>query len=65
MCGVDGEVNVPHRQWLQMFDTVVQGLHAELANQGRQEEFVGARVGAHILLATLTVDPIIISRTDV
>jgi adenosine deaminase CECR1 len=44
MFGRDGEGNVPHREWLVMFDKVVNDVKDELKKQGREDEFVGARV---------------------
>lgn len=44
MTGPDGVENVPHREWLVVFDRVVNEVKAELESQGRQDEFVGAKV---------------------
>jgi adenosine deaminase CECR1 len=44
MVGADGQENVPHRQWLIDFDTVIKGVKEELKQQGRENEFFGARV---------------------
>ena len=44
MAGADGIENVPHREWLVVFDRVVNAVKAELETQGRQDEFVGAKV---------------------
>ncbi|EPS97019.1 hypothetical protein FOMPIDRAFT_1129241 [Fomitopsis schrenkii] len=44
MTGPDGVENVPHREWLVVFDRVVNEVKAELESQGRQDEFVGAKI---------------------
>ncbi|KAI0053868.1 adenosine deaminase-like growth [Auriscalpium vulgare] len=44
MYGADGEQNVPHRQWLQDFDDVVKDIKADLKSEGRENEFVGAKI---------------------
>lgn len=44
MTGRDGEENVPHREWLIMYDRVVKDVKEELRRQGREDEFVGSRV---------------------
>ena len=44
MIGADGEENVPHREWLIAYDRVVNEVKAELAKQGRADEFVGSKV---------------------
>ena len=43
MAGADGIENVTHREWLVVFDRVVNEVKAELDRQGRQDEFVGAK----------------------
>jgi hypothetical protein len=44
MVGETGEQDVPHREWLLIFDEVQNELKAELKRQGREDEFIGARV---------------------
>jgi adenosine deaminase CECR1 len=44
MYGPDGQENVPHREWLIAFDKVVNDIKDDLKKQGREDEFVGARV---------------------
>lgn len=44
MTGPDGKENVPHREWLIMYDRVVKDVKEELRPQGREDEFVGSRV---------------------
>ncbi|CCM05080.1 uncharacterized protein FIBRA_07287 [Fibroporia radiculosa] len=44
MTGPDGEENVPHREWLIAFDAVVNEVKVELRRQGREDEFVGAKI---------------------
>ena len=46
MIGEDGEDNVPHRDWLLVYDRVLREVKDELAKQGRQDEFVGSKVTA-------------------
>ena len=40
----NGQANVPHREWLLDFDRVLKEVKEELKAQGREDEFVGARV---------------------
>ncbi|KAH9932261.1 Metallo-dependent hydrolase [Fomitopsis serialis] len=44
MTGRDGLENVPHREWLLSIDRVINEVKAELAKQGRQDEFVGLKI---------------------
>ncbi|KII89146.1 hypothetical protein PLICRDRAFT_175374 [Plicaturopsis crispa FD-325 SS-3] len=44
MYGVDGQENVPHREWLIMFDEVLKEVKEEMKQQGREDEFIGARI---------------------
>lgn len=44
MIGADGQENVPHREWLLVYDEVIAGVKRELAAQGRSDEFVGSKV---------------------
>ena len=44
MANADGHENVPHKEWLVVFDRVVNQVKAELERQGRQDDFVGAKV---------------------
>ena len=44
MVGADGERNVPHRVWLQIFDRVLNEVKASMHAQGRDDEFVGSKV---------------------
>ncbi|KDQ60895.1 hypothetical protein JAAARDRAFT_67324 [Jaapia argillacea MUCL 33604] len=44
MTGVDGEENIPHREWLLEFDRAIRDVKAELKEQGREDEFIGARI---------------------
>ncbi|KAF8077740.1 hypothetical protein FPV67DRAFT_10272 [Lyophyllum atratum] len=44
MFGADGQENVPHREWLLMFDRVLNEVKAEMKEQGREGEFIGARI---------------------
>jgi adenosine deaminase CECR1 len=44
MIGPDGEQNVPHREWLSMFQEVLVEFNESLRIQGRDDEFIGAKV---------------------
>jgi hypothetical protein len=44
MYGADGQENLPHREWLVMFDRVINEVKAEMAQRGRPNDFVGAKV---------------------
>jgi hypothetical protein len=44
MIGADGLENVPHREWLLIFDRVLNDVKAEMNSRGREDEFFGARV---------------------
>lgn len=44
MVGADGEENVPHRVWFQIFDRVVNEVKTSLATQGRGDDFIGAKI---------------------
>ncbi|GLB42927.1 putative adenosine [Lyophyllum shimeji] len=44
MVGADGQENVPHREWLLMFDRVLSEVKAEMKEQGREPEFIGAKI---------------------
>ncbi|KAH9928472.1 Metallo-dependent hydrolase [Epithele typhae] len=44
MVGEDGEQNVPHRVWVQTFERVMNEVRAKMHAQGRDDEFVGARI---------------------
>ncbi|KAI0709749.1 Metallo-dependent hydrolase [Earliella scabrosa] len=42
--GDDGEEDVPHRVWLEVFDQILTEVKSTLAAQGRADEFVGAKI---------------------
>ncbi|KAJ7510093.1 hypothetical protein B0H11DRAFT_2152419 [Mycena galericulata] len=44
MFGEDGQENITHREWLQIFDDVQREFKADLQSQGRDDEFIGARI---------------------
>ncbi|KAJ7085837.1 hypothetical protein B0H15DRAFT_887607 [Mycena belliarum] len=44
MFGQDGKEDIPHREWLQIFDDTLNQFKAELKRSGRDDEFVGARI---------------------
>jgi adenosine deaminase CECR1 len=45
MFDADGNQNVPHREWILDFKQAIGEVRAVLNEQGREEEFVGAKVG--------------------
>ncbi len=44
MYGPDGQHNVPHREWLIIFDRVLLEVKEEMRQNGRADDFFGARV---------------------
>ncbi|KIJ35773.1 hypothetical protein M422DRAFT_180404 [Sphaerobolus stellatus SS14] len=44
MIGADGEDNVDHFEWLEIFERVVDRVKRELKEEGREDEFYGARI---------------------
>jgi len=44
MTGSDGEQNIPHIEWLSMFQDVLAEFRESLHAQGRDGEFIGAKV---------------------
>ena len=44
MIGEDGEDNVPHRVWFQIYDRILNEVKASMHAQGREDEFVGSRI---------------------
>lgn len=44
MYGAEGLPSVPHRDWISMFIQVVNEVKKDMKAQGREEEFVGAKV---------------------
>ncbi|KAJ7172253.1 hypothetical protein C8R46DRAFT_1085294 [Mycena filopes] len=44
MFGADGQEDVPHRIWLQLFDDTLNRFKADLKRQGRDDEFIGAKI---------------------
>lgn len=53
MIGPDGKDNVPHREWLIMIDEAIKDVKAELSAQGRDGEFLGAKVGVSMTIRRL------------
>lgn len=45
MFGQNGEENIPHREWLIVFDEVLHEVKDQLRKQGRGDEFFGSKVG--------------------
>jgi adenosine deaminase CECR1 len=44
MIGPDGEENILHKEWLGMFQDVLDEFRESLRAQGRDGEFIGAKV---------------------
>ncbi|KIY43531.1 adenosine deaminase [Fistulina hepatica ATCC 64428] len=44
MVGPDGQDNIPHREWVAMFDEVQNEVKADMKAKGRDDEFLGARI---------------------
>lgn len=44
MVSEDGEENVPHRVWFQIYERVLNEVKEELKKQGREDEFFGSKV---------------------
>ncbi|KAL1743471.1 hypothetical protein HDZ31DRAFT_83400 [Schizophyllum fasciatum] len=44
MTGSDSQENIPHREWLKVFDRVLGEVKEELRQKGREDEFIGARI---------------------
>ncbi|KAI0636429.1 Metallo-dependent hydrolase [Trametes polyzona] len=44
MVGEDGEENVPHRVWFQIYERVLNEVKEELRQQGRGDEFIGSKI---------------------
>ncbi|KAJ6630590.1 hypothetical protein B0H10DRAFT_1981901 [Mycena sp. CBHHK59/15] len=44
MFGEDGQENIPHREWLMIFEEAQNKFKADLKSQGREDEFIGARI---------------------
>ena len=41
-----GEETIPHREWLQEYDRIMNEVKAELKAQNREDEFIGSKVRA-------------------
>lgn len=55
MFGPDGQENIPHREWIAAFDQVMKEVRATMQEQGREDEFFGAKV-SHQSAQALTAD---------
>ncbi|KIL67962.1 hypothetical protein M378DRAFT_122268 [Amanita muscaria Koide BX008] len=44
MVGEDGHQHVPHREWLIIFERVLDEVKAEMKRQGREDDFIGAKI---------------------
>lgn len=45
MFGEDGLENVPHRIWVLEYERVLKEINKEMHDQGREDEFLGCKVG--------------------
>jgi hypothetical protein len=45
MFDADGNQSVPHREWILDFEQAISEVKAALKEQGRGDEFIGAKVG--------------------
>ena len=50
MFDADGNQNVSHREWILDFKQAISEVRAVLNEQGRGEEFIGAKVGERTYL---------------
>ncbi|KAI0374656.1 Metallo-dependent hydrolase [Pilatotrama ljubarskyi] len=44
MVGEDGEENVPHRVWFQIYERILNDIKDEMKAQGREDEFLGSKI---------------------
>ncbi|KAH9948004.1 Metallo-dependent hydrolase [Amylocystis lapponica] len=44
MVGADGQNTVPHREWVLIYERVINEIKADMKRQGRENEFVGSRI---------------------
>lgn len=44
MIGPDGQENVAHEEWIEIFDKTIISVKGELKAQNRGDEFIGAKV---------------------
>ena len=44
MVGEDGEENVPHRVWFEIYERVLNEVNAELKEQSREDDLIGSKV---------------------
>lgn len=40
----DGQENIPHREWLFMFETVINEAKDDMKKKGQEDEIIGAKV---------------------
>ena len=46
MVGADGQQNVPHSDWLRIFERVLNEVKMEMKEQGWEGDFFGAKVAS-------------------
>jgi adenosine deaminase CECR1 len=44
MVGANGQEDIPHRDWIQMFGEIINEVKKDMKKKGREDEFIGARV---------------------
>jgi adenosine deaminase CECR1 len=44
MYGANGQEDIPHREWVQMFSKIMNEVKDDMKKKGREDEFVGAKV---------------------
>ncbi|KAI0658804.1 Metallo-dependent hydrolase [Cubamyces menziesii] len=44
MVGEDGEENVPHRVWFEIYERVLNEVNAELKEQSREDDLIGSKI---------------------
>jgi len=59
MFDADGNQNVPHREWVSDFEQAISEVRRALKEEGREEEFIGAKVGGHLITGQLLTDELI------
>jgi len=50
MVGPDGNEDIPHRDWMLMFQQVVNEVKDDMKRQGREDEFIGSKVFKGLLV---------------
>jgi adenosine deaminase CECR1 len=48
MYGPEGVENVPHREWLKMYDEAIQEVKQIMKTKRQTNQFIGGRVSCHL-----------------